>query len=161
MPAFTARSDYVNIDAPQQLVWDILRDIRRYPEWNPFTERVITDFKPGSPIELHVHLPGRGRSVQREFITHLEPPSVMGWGMNILHDRLLKARRLQTIEKLAPDRCCYHTEDHITGLLCPLVRLLYLKSMTAGFNAMAHALKHRAECEFQSQTHPQDQKAYS
>ncbi len=147
MPAFTVYSDRVEINAPQQRVWDILMDIDRYPQWNPFTEKVVTNFKPGNPVELHVNLPRRGKRLQREFITGVHPPHKLGWGMNMLHDSLLRARRWQTVEPLAEDRCCYHTEDHLSGLLCPLVRWLYFQSMADGFNSMAYALKQRAEQE--------------
>lgn len=152
MPTFTVYSDRVSIDAPQQMVWDILYDIRRYPEWNPFTERVITDFKPGSPVELHVNLPGRGKRLQREFITSVTAPHTLGWGMHMVHDSVLKARRLQTIEQLSPTRCCYHTEDHISGWLSPLVKWLYFNSMKNGFNSMAYALKQQAETQYREQT---------
>ena len=145
MSEFTVCSDRVEIDAPQQTVWNILLDIDRYPQWNPFTERVITNFEMGSPVELHVNLPRRGKRLQREFITGVHAPYKLGWGMNMLHDRLLKARRWQTIEALGPDRCCYHTEDHLCGLLSPLVRWLFSQSMEDGFNNMAYALKQRAE----------------
>lgn len=161
MLAFTTYSDRVEIDAPQQLVWSILYDIRRYPEWNPFTERVITDFKPGSPVELHVNLPGRGKRLQQEFITHVEAPSRMGWGMNMINDHILKARRGQTVEIISPERCCYHTEDHISGLLSPIVRWLFSRSMRNGFNAMAYALKQRAEAEHRKASQQPIVKAFS
>jgi len=151
MPSFTVYSDRVEINAPQQRVWQILYDLKRYPEWNPFTEKVVTSFKPGSPVELHVNLPGRGKRLQREFITGVKPPQSLGWGMNMLHDSILKARRWQTVEALADGRCCYHTEDHISGALSPLVKWLFYRSMRDGFNAMAYALKQRAEQPLQPQ----------
>lgn len=152
MPAFTVYSDRVEINAPQQVVWDILYDLKRYPEWNPFTEKVVTTFKPNSPVELHVNLPRRGKRLQREFITRVEPPETMGWGMNMLHDSVLKARRWQTLEVINNQRCCYHTEDHISGALSPLVRWLFSQSMEQGFNNMAYALKQRAEQLYQHQS---------
>ena len=68
--------------------------------------------------------------------------------MHMLHDRVLRARRWQTIEVLDANRCCYHTEDHLRGLLSPLVRWLYFQSMKDGFNRMAYALKQRAEQDY-------------
>jgi len=161
MHTFIACSDRVEIDAPQQLVWNILYDVRHYPEWNPFTERVITDFKPGSAVELHVHLPRRGTRLQREFITLLKPPTQMEWSMHMISEHWLKARRLQTIDIISPERCCYHTEDHISGLLAPLVRWLFRQSMIDGFNAMAYALKQKAEADYRRITQRDNAKAYS
>lgn len=61
------RSDVVEIDAPVEGVWDILMDVDRYGEWNPFTTRVATNFEIGSPVDLHVTL-GPLKLVQPEWI---------------------------------------------------------------------------------------------
>jgi hypothetical protein len=149
MSAFTVFSDQIEILAPQQLVWDILYDIERYPEWNPFTEKVITSFAIGTPVDLYVRLPKRGQRLQREYITVVEPPLRLGWGMNMINNTVLKARRMQTIKNLSSNRCCYHTEDSFTGLLTPVIKLLFADSIRTGFNAMGYALKTRAEQQFQ------------
>ena len=56
MFAFVVESEPIVIDAPANVVWDILLDADRYEAWNPFTTRIDTDFEPGSPIHMHVVL---------------------------------------------------------------------------------------------------------
>ena len=58
---------------------------------------------------------------------------------------LLVTRREQCLEALGETRCRYTTTDAFTGVLTPLVVLLFGGLIRGGFNAMALALKERAE----------------
>jgi uncharacterized protein YndB with AHSA1/START domain len=53
----TIASVVVEIDAPQQHVWDVLVDYARYPEWNPVHVRVETRLEVGADIVLHLPHP--------------------------------------------------------------------------------------------------------
>ncbi len=137
-------SDAVEIEAPAEVVWDILMDVQRYGEWNPFTIRVDTDFGIGSPVDLHVTL-GPLKVKQPEWIESVERPNLLVWGTKVGNRFLLSARREQRLEALSGTRCRYHTTDAFSGLLTPLVVLLFGKLIRRGFNDMARALKARAE----------------
>ena len=62
-----------------------------------------------------------------------------------LHVTLGPLKREQRLEPLGATRCRYLTADAFTGLLTPLVVLLFGGLVRGGFNAMAVALKERAE----------------
>ena len=138
------RSDAVEIDAPVERVWDILVDVDRYGEWNPFTTRVDTDLRVGSPVDLHVTL-GPLKVVQPERMEAVERPHLLAWSTKIGNPFLLSARRDQHLEALDDTRCRYQTNDVFSGLLTPLVMLLFGRLIRRGFNDMARALKARAE----------------
>ena len=72
-------------------------------------------------------------------------PSAPAWGMTMGARWLLKTRREQRLELLSDTRCRYMTTDAFTGVLTPLVVLLFGGLIRRGFNAMALALKERAE----------------
>ena len=159
----TVQSDSVTIAVPQAFAWQVLLDFERYEQWNPFTFKVKTDLVIGQLVELHVHLPKRGKSVQKEYLKHLQASEQIAWGMHILAPQLLKARRTQYLNKLNHNQCQYRTDDALEGLLTPLVKALYGESMRQGFNQMAHALKLRAETLWQQQQEEQHESgtAYS
>ncbi len=138
------RSDAVEIEAPVERVWEVLVDFARYGEWNPFTTRVDTDSAVGSPVDLHVRL-GPLRVKQRERIEVVDPPHLLAWSTKTGHRLLLSARREQRLEALGEARCRYVTTDAFAGPLTPLVVLLFGRLVRGGFNAMARALKERAE----------------
>ena len=70
----TVSSDSIDIEAPAQRVWEILVEVERYGEWNPFTTRVDTSLEVGSPVDLYVSL-GPFRLKQPELIQDVVPPA--------------------------------------------------------------------------------------
>jgi len=139
------RSHKIFINASQKKVWDILFNIKDYPQWNPFTYRVESDMEIGSNINLFVRMPKRGDRMQSETICYMDEPKQMAWNMYMLSPVLLSARRDQFIDKINEESCSYETVDVFEGLLAPLVMLLFKDDVGLGFNTMANSLKIRAE----------------
>ena len=134
----------VEIDAPIERVWQILTDIDRYGEWNPFTPQAETTLEIGDPIPLHVRLVGE-RLVRRvERVTRNEPYT-LGWDMKMGARFLLYAERVQVLTAVDQNRTHYKTEDCFTGWLRPLVLGLFGKAMERGFVDCALGLKKAAE----------------
>ncbi len=141
------RSDTFEIDAPIKLVWDVLADVARYGEWNPFTQCEGADLKVGSPIHLDVTL-GLYRRKQTEWISAVEPPNLLSWSMRIGAPFLLDSLREQRLTALRGTRCTYCSTDALTGLLTPLVMVSFASIVRRGFNDVGAALKRRAEVRY-------------
>ena len=135
----------IEIDAPIERVFEILRDLASYPEWNPFTPRVESTLEIGAPIHLHVRLRGETLSHRVEWVTANEAPRKLCWEMKMGAAFLLRAERCQVLTPQADGRTHYVTEDRFTGLLTPLVMRLFGPAMQRGFADCAVALKKRAE----------------
>ncbi|MCY3812074.1 MAG: SRPBCC domain-containing protein [Gammaproteobacteria bacterium] len=146
MASFTIRSDPVTIEAPVEKVWRVLTDFERYGEWNPFTPDVRADLTMGARVDMRVTM-GAFRLKQTEIICALEPPRRLAWRTTIGARWLLHAVREQRLEMLGNESCRYVTEDEFKGVLMPLVILLTGGFVRRGFNAVAAALKQRAEAE--------------
>jgi hypothetical protein len=134
------------IDAPIERVWQILMDIDRYGEWNPFTPRVETTFEIGDPIHLHVRLLGKHLMHRVEFITRNEPYT-LGWDMTLGARFLLHAERVQVLTETPEGRTHYMTEDCFTGWLRPVVLAVFGKAMERGFTDCGLGLKKATESE--------------
>lgn len=148
----TLYSEKVIINAPVEQVWDILVDFAKYPDWNPFTYRVDTDLTLGNPVNLlgkavnlYVRMPKRGDRIQREIVRIVDRPHRLAWGMCMGTAFFLSALREQRLEKIDATHCSYQTWDGFNGLLTPLVVGLFGEDIQNGFNAVAKALKLRAE----------------
>ena len=146
MPHVVIAARKVEINAPVSLVWEILFDLARYPEWNPYTVRIDADLsKLGNPVGLHVQMNPKKRLLQVERLRICEPEKQLSWGMQILHPWILCAQRYQTLEKLGTEKCSYYTEDVFDGILVGIMMKMYGADVERGFNAISEALKLRAE----------------
>ena len=146
MASYTIRSDPLTIDAPAETVWRVLTDFDRYGEWNPFTPHVKAELTIGARVDMRVTM-GAFRLKQTEVICAIEPPTRLAWGTTIGARWLLNAVREQRLEVLGDASCRYTTDDEFGGVLMPLVILVSGGFVRRGFNAVAEALKRRAEAQ--------------
>lgn len=142
----TISSVVVEIDAPQALVWEILVDYARYPEWNPYTVRVDTRLEVGADVVLHLPHPDKpGETMTTtEVMRVLSPPHHLQYDTA---DNLpgIFAVRDQWVEDLGGGRSSYRTTDVFSGEHAQIAYDLQGSWVKEGFDAVAHALKARAE----------------
>jgi hypothetical protein len=142
------------INAPLELVWDVMLDTRAYAEWNPFVERAETASPPevGNPIVLHVRWANGSTTRSPERITAIEPPATTdglstalltyvfeGWPARL---GLVRGTRHQRLTQRPGEPTTYDTVEEFTG---PLVRLAGPDRVAEGFRRHAAGLKQRAE----------------
>lgn len=145
----TIYSEKVIINAPIEFVWDVLVDLDQYPQWNPFTVKVDTTLKIGDPVYLHVKMGSKKQRVQKEQVRAVTRPYKLAWGMKIWNDFFLTALREQLLEPCGEGACTYVTSDAFNGILTSLIVKTFGKDIEEGFNAVAYALKERAETMWQ------------
>lgn len=148
-PKAVVTSHTVTINAPASQVWQILTDLPSYPEWNPFTVKAESTLSLDAPIDLYLPKPKPKQPgelmLQREYIKLIDPERQLSWGVAMGHRWLLEARRDQYLESIDEQSCRYYTTDSFTGLLTNLVIKSQGVWIKDGFDAIATALKARAE----------------
>ena len=142
MPRYEAT---VVIEAPPEVVWEVLTDLARYPDWNPLTPAVRSNLRVGSPVDLQVSMwRGRLRFWQRERVATVEAPRQLDWGVRMLGGAIV-GMRTQKVEPLGDGQSRYTTVDTITGPLAPLVEMLFGDSLRVGFAGVAAGLRGASE----------------
>ena len=149
MDDLQVRTERIRIDAPIGLVWEVLTDVERYGEWNPFTPQARTDFRIGSPAHLLVRM-GPAEVRITETVSAFEAPRLIAWGKAFGARWLLAAMRAQHLEPAGATSCFYHNTDRMTGVLAPLVLLCFGGFMRAGFTDAGEGLKRRSEALYKS-----------
>jgi len=142
----------VQINAPASLVWDVLVDLDRYPEWNPYTVRVESTLKMGEPVNLFLPDPGQpGKFVHViEHLATFDRPRQLSWEMSPSEHSADAARRDQYIEATGAATCTYFTTDLFLGPTAPTVMEQHGEWVRQGFDAVARSLKIRAETLYQN-----------
>lgn len=144
----------VAIDAPLELVWEVMTDLDGYGEWNPFLFRAECPSPPraGDPIVLHVRWRNGRTSRSPERISVVEPPyadgevrrATLAYVYEGLPARLglVRGTRFQWLSQADGGPTVYDTLEEFSG---PLVPLAGPGRVADGFQRHAEALRGRAE----------------
>lgn len=135
----------VEIAAPAGVVWEVITDLPAYGQWNPFVPECHSTLQPGTSIEMRVNLGGRNPRRQVEWMTAYEPNLGFSYRMKPVPLGALSSARTHRIEPVSTTHCRYHSHFELMGWLMPLVRLVMLDRLDAGFEGMAQGIRRRAE----------------
>lgn len=134
----------ITIDAPLKHVWSILIDFERYHEWNTFVPSMQSSIQVGELLTMQVKM-REGRMVKSvETITAIEPERLLAWKTRA-PTWLLQGERFQLIRQIDANRTYYWTRESFTGIIAPLLKIMYAQDLHRGFNTVAQDLKARAE----------------
>lgn len=129
------------IAAAPETIWAILTDGARYPEWDPYAERIEGNIAPGAKLVVYTKVaPGRAFPVT---VTAFEPGTRMVWssGMPL---GLFKGERSFTLAPQAGGRVAFTLREEFSGLLLGMIAPS-LPDMTEPFEKFTAGLKARAE----------------
>jgi hypothetical protein len=132
------------IAAPPEVVWDVLVDFPRYPEWNPFITEITGTAAAGSRISVMIVAPGaRGMRI-RPVLLAVDRPRELRWKGALAFAALFTGEHSFVIEPHESGSRFIHSEK-FTGLLVPLFRASLDRYTRKGFEAMNQALRDRCE----------------
>jgi hypothetical protein len=135
----------LEVDAPHERVWEVVTDLGRYPEWNPFVVACVSTLEIGDPIWMRVRLIAGWAQPQREEILEHERGRRLCYGLPRSRIGALASRRSHEVHAEPAGRARYVSHFELAGWLAPLVALLLGNRLRAGFGAMSAAIAARAE----------------
>lgn len=132
------------IDAPAFVVWDIIADFPKYPEWNPFILKIRGALEINSKLEMEIKLANE-EVVHGEFaVTGAEKEREIAWsGKN--GDHLLGVEHRLVIQPLAHNRVTFLQTTRFGGDIISLVARKLRPLLANPLESMNAALKQRAE----------------
>lgn len=137
----------IEILAPASVVWQILTDLHRYSEWNPFCVNAQSTLEIGAPIHMTlVNYVSPGQLVPNvEHVCAVEPETLLSWELLDNPEWPYPARRDQMITSTGPASCIYQSTDAFHGPNGIHVMRFAGAWVERAFNDTAKALKVRAE----------------
>lgn len=134
----------IAIEAPPQVVWEILSDLARYSEWNPFVIEAEGTFSVGSRLKVRLQPPGGRVTTFRPTVTVVEPERTFEWLGHLGVRGLFDGRHRYQLEPTPAGTRLVQSEQ-FGGILVPVLSRSLETSTRAGFEAMNHAIKARSE----------------
>jgi hypothetical protein len=132
----------IEIDAPPRVVWAILTDLRRYPEWNPLFREASGQVAVGKRIRLRSVHPAGGRLMTvKPKITVAEPGAELRW-VSSLPGLVTGEHRFALT--LADGGTRLEQSETFRGLLTAFSGSTFARA-EASFRGLNEALKRRAE----------------
>mgnify|MGYP003382153307 CR=1 FL=1 len=134
----------VEIQASPEKVWQILTDLDKWPEWNPFIHHAIGKVQVGEAVDITF------RSASKEMTLHCtvikaEPNRELRWKYHVMLPGLFNGEHSFTIEPMETDKVRFIDRETFNGLLVPLQAKDIDTNSRHGFEEMDKALKARAE----------------
>jgi hypothetical protein len=144
--ANTVFSERYVIEAPASIVWEILVDMERYGDWNPFCVKADSTLEIGAPVNMVLNnYTNPGELVPNcEYVCANVPERLLSWELPVENFEYA-ARRDQVIEALGPERCLYFTTDAFLGEHARHIMYFCGGWVKRAFDDSAKALKERAE----------------
>ncbi|NGY04902.1 SRPBCC domain-containing protein [Solimonas terrae] len=134
----------VEIKAPAAVVWEVISDLARYPEWNPFCVECRSTMQPGDAIDMKVKLMARPQA-QREWVSEHVAGRRFAYAMKPAPLGALSSFRSHDVEAIGDSGTRYRSYFHLQGWLKPLVVGLLGSRLEIGFAGMTDGIRQRAE----------------
>lgn len=134
----------IEIQAPPEQVWQVLTDLKKYSEWNPFIHHAIGQAKAGEKVDITF------RSGSKEMTLHctvikVEPNRGLSWKYHVILPFLFQGEHSFVIEPAGDNKVRFIDREIFTGLLIPLQARDIDTNSRRGFEEMDRALKARVE----------------
>jgi len=141
-------SETVEINAPASLVWEILIDMPKYGDWNPFCVECTSTLEMGAPVNMKLKsyiIGGPEHFENCEYVCAYEPEKLLSWELPHYDAWPYPARRDQFLEATGPESCKYWSTDKFLGPNGIHVMRFAGPWVKTAFDDTAHALKAHAE----------------
>ena len=143
-------SEEITINAPAELVWEVLVDFDNYGQWNAFCPEIKGVAEIGAALHMQVDL-GNGLQEQVEHVTQMEPCHTIVWSMENKPGDPIHADRTQRITAIDASSCRYWSIDEFSGAAVAQMIEMLGAQVEQGFNLCAAGLKARAEALYSAQ----------
>ena len=140
----------LGVQAPASVIWEVLFDLERWPEWNPLYPEVSGAIRFGETLKLKLALPDQPVRDLSAVIMDWTPDEAIHWKTSHLRGLVRTVRYLE-IEPMSETGCVFSNGEIFTGLLGARVAKQLRPALKQGFAALGEAVGARAEALWRQQ----------
>jgi hypothetical protein len=134
----------IEIQASPEKVWQVLTELDKYPEWNPFIHHAIGRATVGKAVDIDFQPDSTGMKLHCT-VVKAEPNKTLTWRYHVGADFLFNGEHSFSIEPIDERHVRFVDKEVFNGLLVPLQAKDIDTNSKRGFEAMDQALKARVE----------------
>ncbi len=134
----------IEIEATPAAVWEILTDLDRYADWNPFITSTAGTVAVGEKLTNRLEPPGGKAMTFKPTVTVVEAERTFEWLGRLGLPGVFDGRHRFELTPTPAGTRLTHTE-HFSGILVRFMKRSLDTRTKAGFEAMNAALEARAE----------------
>ena len=139
--------DRIGVQAPAEVIWEIVHDLSRWHEWNPTYPRAAGQIRIGETLTLTLALPGQPQQELKPKVLDWVPNEQLHWQLSLMGG-MIKTLRYIEIQPLVDEGCIVDNGELFGGLMGRSLGKRMGRTVRQGFQAMNEALKARAEAEW-------------
>ena len=128
------------INSTAQKVWKIFSDFSKYPEWNPFVERLEGPVLVGD--QINIQLPGMKF---KPTVLEYQKNRSLRWKGKLIINGLFDGEHYFELVEGENGKTTFIHGENFSGILVGLFRSKLEKETKLGFESMNRALKQRVE----------------
>jgi hypothetical protein len=133
------------INADRQTVWNILTDLEKYGEWNPFIREIKGKAEEGQILENHMYLEEGKKQVFKPEVLKVEEGKEFRWLGKLFVKGLFDGEHFFLLEEAGEGQVKLIQGEIFSGLLMkPIMKMIGEQTLN-NFHAMNKALKARCE----------------
>jgi hypothetical protein len=134
----------IGVQAPAEIVWEIVSDFETWHQWNPLYKKAEGQLKIGTALTLEQHLPGEAPIVIAPIVQDWVPYEQLHWRSKRVGGFVTAIRYLE-IENMGPTSSTFSNGELFMGLLLRFVSRDERRKLRAAFTEMGEAVRDRAE----------------
>jgi hypothetical protein len=134
----------IDIDAGPEVVWQVLTDLDRYPEWNPFITSAVGRPQVGERLVNRMEPPGGTAMTFEPEVTVVEDGRTFEWLGTLGFPGVFDGRHRFELDA-SPTGTRLTQRETFSGILVRFMRPSLDTRTKAGFETLNDALKARAE----------------
>lgn len=143
--AFSAHVETsVDIAAPPHIVWQVLTEFTRYPDWNPHFQ-IAGVAQKGERLHVNARMVNSSRAMRFAPRVLTADGQQLRWRGRFILPGLFDGEHYFQIVEIAPGQVRFDHGEKFSGLFLPFARSRILPNTRSTFDAINAALKARAE----------------
>ncbi|SMP72152.1 SRPBCC domain-containing protein [Anoxynatronum buryatiense] len=135
----------IQIHAPVETVWNVLTDVERYPEWNPFIKSLHGNLDEDEIIQVELQLADKKPMIIRPKIVSVQEFQELRWKGRLLLPGIFDGEHIFELSESEDQTTCLIHREKFSGVMVPFLKKLLDVNTLKGFEMMNQSLKKRCE----------------